>query len=45
MRYEYNDCYCPSCDQFMCYEPVRDEYSKKISYCYICGQKIDWEKC
>ena len=43
MGYEYNDCYCPSCNQFICYEPERDKYSKKMIYCFTCGQKINWQ--
>lgn len=43
MGYEYNDCYCPSCNQFICYEPERDEYSKKMMCCFTCGQKFNWK--
>lgn len=34
---------CPSCNQFICYEPERDKYSKKMIYCFTCGQKINWQ--
>lgn len=43
MGYEYNDCYCPSCNQFICFQPERDKYSKRMIYCFTCGQKLNWE--
>ena len=42
MGYEYNDCYCLSCNQFICYQSERDKYSKRMVYCFTCGQKLNW---
>ena len=43
MGYEYEDCYCPSCNNFICYEPEREKYLKYMKYCYTCGAKLKWQ--
>lgn len=40
----FEDCYCPKCDMFICYEPQRKDYSKVMNYCYKCGQRLDWNE-
>ena len=41
---EYNDYYCPECDEFLAYEPQgnRYKYEGGWSRCKNCGQKIKW---
>ena len=36
--YEYNDWICPTCGNFLCFEPSPDV---RIHHCK-CGQKLDW---
>lgn len=41
---EYNDYYCPECDEFLAYEPKGNRYKFEggWSRCRNCGQKIVW---
>lgn len=42
---EYNDYYCPECDEFLAYEPQGNIYKYEggcWSRCRNCGQKIVW---
>lgn len=43
---EYNDYYCPECDEFLAYEPQgnRYKYEGGWSRCKNCGQKIIWSE-
>ena len=43
--YEYDDYYCPECDEFLAYEPQGNRYKQEggWSRCKNCGQKIKWE--
>ena len=43
--YEYDDYYCPECDEFLAYEPQGNGYKREggWSRCKNCGQKIKWE--
>lgn len=42
---EYNDYYCPECDEFLAYEPQGNGYKQEggWSRCINCGQRIKWE--
>ena len=42
---EYDDYYCPKCDEFLAYEPQGNGYKREggWSRCENCGQKIKWE--
>ena len=41
---EYDDYYCPECDEFLAYEPKGNRYKFEgdWSRCRNCGQKIIW---
>lgn len=42
---EYNDYYCPECDEFLAYQPQGNIYKYEggcWSRCRNCGQKIVW---
>lgn len=43
--YEYDDYYCPECDEFLAYEPQGNRYKQEGGWlrCKNCGQKIKWE--
>ena len=42
---EYDDYYCPECDEFLAYEPQGNRYKQEggWSRCRNCGQRIKWE--
>jgi hypothetical protein len=42
MGMEYHDYACPSCGQYICPEPAKENYESIMKFCYVCGQALDW---